>query len=336
MALAMQGANSKRWLMAGALAAAVAWPGPSRAEESLQDVVSAVVRLSAEIPPHARTASTLGGRRQGNGVVIDDSGLVLTIGYLILEAASVTVQSSGGQPVSADVIAYDHESGFGLVRATAELGATPIRLGDSDALEPQERVLVISYGGLAGVRGAIVASRRAFAGYWEYLLEDAIFTIPPHPDWGGAALVGSDGKLLGIGSLVVEDAAGDERDLPGNMFVPIGLLTPILADLLMTGRRDGPRRPWLGMFTTNVAAGVLVTRVAPDGPAQLAGVAPGDIVVGIAGEPVSRVVDLYRKLWSRGEAGSEVPLDLRRGSMTLEVTVTSGDRERYLRLQPSD
>ena len=336
MALAMRGARNAGWLAAGALVALVVWAGPTRAQDAARDVLSAVVRLKAEIPPDARTAQTLGTEREGNGVVIDDSGLVLTIGYLILEAMSVTVQSGDGTPVPADVIAYDHRSGFGLVRAKANLGVARMRLGDSGALEQHDRVLVISHGGPVQVQGAIVVSRREFAGYWEYLLEEAIFTTPPHPNWGGAALVGRDGKLMGIGSLVVGDAAGGEQPLPGNMFVPIDLLKPILAELLISGRRAGPRRPWLGMFSTSVPSGALVTRVAPDGPAQRAGVVPGDVVVGVAGEPVSGTADLYRKLWSGAEAGTEVALELRRGPRALELTVTTGDREQYLRLRPSD
>ena len=323
------------WLVAGALAGIVAWQGSARAEESPREVLSAVIRLSAEIPPDARTAPTLGTQREGSGVVIDDGGLVLTIGYLILEAMSVTVESAGGEPIIADIIAYDHESGFGLVRAKGNLGVPPVRLGDSGALEESDPVLVVAHGGLASVRAAHVASRREFAGYWEYLLEDAIFTVPPHPGWGGAALVGSDGTLLGIGSLIVDDAFRGEVKLPGNMFVPIDLLKSVLADLLSGGRRSGPRQPWLGMFSTSVPGGALITRVAPGGPAEKAGILPGDVVVGVAGESVSDLSDLYRKVWTQGEAGVDIPLDLRRGSQALDVTVTSGNREEYLHLRPS-
>ena len=336
MAPEMQRMSIPIWFAAGALAAVVAGHGPALAQQSPRDVVSAVVRLSADIPPDARTAATLGTRREGNGVVIDDSGLVLTIGYLILEAVSVTVANAGGEPIPADLVAYDHESGFGLVRARVNLGVAPIKLGDSRALEEKEPVLVVAHGGLTAVRGANVASRREFAGYWEYLLDDAIFTVPPHPGWGGAALVGRDGTLLGIGSLIVNDALEGNVKRPGNMFVPIDLLKPILADLLTDGRRAGPRRPWLGMFSTSVPGGALVTRVAPGGPAEQAGIEPGDIVGGVAGESVGGLSDLYRKVWAHGEAGVKVPLSVRRGSQAITLTVTSGNRETYLRLRPSD
>jgi len=322
-------------LVAGLSAAGAPWSGAPRAQESAGDVLSGVVRLSADIPPQARTARALGTRREGSGVVIDDEGLVLTIGYLILEAMAVTVHDAAGVPVGADVVAYDHQSGFGLVRAKRSLEVPPIRLGDSHPVRERARVLVVPHGGPQAVQPAFVASRRQFTGYWEYLLEDAIFTVPPHPNWSGAALLGDDGKLLGIGSLIVRDALPGEVTLAGNMFVPIDLLKPILADLLSEGHRPGPSRPWLGMFSTDVPGGALVTSVAPGGPAQQAGIAPGDVVVGVSGEAVRDLAGLYRKVWESGAAGVEVPLTVRRGAEALDVVVTSGDRSDYLRLDPS-
>lgn len=322
-------------LVTGSLAAVGAWGDAARAQTSAGKVLSGVVRLSAEIPAEARTARALGTRREGNGVVIDDDGLVLTIGYLILEAMSVTVHDASGAPVQAEIVAYDHRSGFGLVRAKRSLGVLPIRFGESRALRERAPVLVVAHGGLQAALPAYVASRREFAGYWEYLLDDAIFTVPPHPHWSGAALLGADGKLLGIGSLIVEDALRGEMTLPGNMFVPIDLLKPILADLLSEGRRAGPRQPWLGMFSANVPGGALVTSVAPDSPAQQAGIVPGDVVVGVAGEAIDGLAELYRKVWDSGGAGVEIPLTVRRGSRALDVVVTSGDRADYLRLDSS-
>lgn len=313
------------------LAAAVS----ARAQQSAEQVLSAVVRVSAEIPPEARTAPFLGTRREGNGVVIDEDGLVLTIGYLILESMSVTLRSGHGEPVIADFVAYDHASGFGLVRARQELGAKPLRLGDSAALKEREPVLVVAHGGMAAARPAYVASRREFAGYWEYLLENAIFTVPPHANWSGAALIDGEGRLVGIGSLIVDDATGGDASMPGNMFVPIDLLKPILSDLIDKGRRAGPPRPWLGMFSTTVPEGALVARVAPGSPAERAGIEAGDVVIGIGGAPISGLADLYRKLWSGPAVGAAVSLTVRRGLRAHEVTVISGDREHYLRLRPS-
>jgi S1-C subfamily serine protease len=307
---------------------------PAVAQERLETVLSSVVRLHAEVPGDARTASSLGQVREGNGVVIDDHGLVLTIGYLILEAQSVSLFAADGVEVAAEILAYDHESGFGLVRASRPLGTGHVPLGDSAKLVERDRVLVVGHGGAAGTIGAFVASRREFAGYWEYLLDDAIYTVPPHPNWGGAALVNPAGELVGIGSLIVNDAVQANAASPGNMFVPINVLKPIFADLLDSGRSSGPRRPWLGMLTAEAFGRVVVTGVTSGGPSAQAGVAPGDVLLEVDGEAVSNMASLFRKVWSKGAAGIKVPLKVLRGRDIVSVNVTSGDRYNYLRLKP--
>ena len=303
--------------------------------ESAQDVLSAVVRLSAAIPPDARTAETLGTTRHGNGVVIDGDGLVLTIGYLILEAMSVIVEGADHKPILANVVAYDHETGFGLVRAVQSLPLKPLRLGRSSDLKAGDPVLAVSSSGIQGTRPVSVASRREFTGYWEYLLESAIFTTPPHPNWSGAALIGRDGRLLGIGSLLVPDATADDPPGPGNMFVPIDLLKPILADLLADGRAQRHAKPWLGMITVENLGQLAVARVAPDGPAYKAGVQAGDIVVRVAGKNVATLSDLFRTIWDLGHAGTNVPLTVMREGSLRDIVVVSGDRYDYLRLEQS-
>jgi serine protease Do len=296
---------------------------------------ASVIRLEAETPADARTAGTLGTKRAGNGVVIDGSGLVLTIGYLVLEAMAVLVFDADGRPVPADVLAYDWDSGFGLVRATRPLGVKPIALGDSDALKVKQPAMVVGHGGADGSLGAYVVGRREFAGYWEYLLDDAIFTSPPHPHWAGTALVGQDGKLYGIGSLFVADALRGERTLPGNMFVPINRLKPILADLLSEGRPRGPPKPWLGIYTGELNGKLVVTRVADEGPAARAGVTPGDVLVGVGRQPVTSIADFYRKIWASGQAGVDVPLQVRRDDEPRTIAVKSIDRTKFLRLKPT-
>lgn len=304
------------------------------AQQRMDGVLSAVVRLRAEVPGDARTAASLGQVREGNGVVIDDSGLVLTIGYLILEAQSVTLFAANGDEVSAQILAYDHESGFGLVRASRPLGGGHVKLGDSAQLAEDDRVLVIGHGGISSTLGAVITSRRAFAGYWEYLLENAIYTVPPHPNWGGAALVNPSGELVGIGSLIVNDAVEESSAMPGNMFVPINLLKPIFADLLESGRASTPRRPWLGMLTTEAYGRVIVTSVTPGGPSSQAGLEPGDVLLEVDGEAVPDMAGLFRKVWSQGQPGTDIPLKILRGTDVVGVTVTSGDRYQYLKLEP--
>ncbi len=300
-----------------------------------QEVLSAVVKVQARIPSDARTAPFLGTEREGSGVVIDAQGLVLTIGYLILEAGAVEVVGPDGQAVEAEVVAYDDDTGFGLLRARIPVGVTPMKLGRSAELGERDRVLVAGYGGPEAVRGAMVVSRREFAGYWEYLLEDAIFTMPPYPNFSGAALIGQNGELLGIGHLFVNDALPGRRPMPGNMFVPVDRLKPILADLVTRGRSSTPPRPWLGIFTEEYRGHVFIAGVVPEGPAEKAGLHAGDLVVGVAGRAVKGLSDFYRRVWAQGKAGVEVALNVLRGAKVQELRVRSADRYEYFRFSPA-
>lgn len=326
--------------LAGAVAAAImflallAGPGVARAQVG-EDVLTSVVKIRAEVPADARTARFLGTRREGNGVVIDSDGLVLTIGYLILESSGAEIVLPGGRAVPATFVAYDHDTGFGLLRATEPLRIKALELGDSAALKLREPVLVAGHGGRAGAIGAYVVSRRVFAGYWEYMVEDAIFTSPPHPNFGGAALIGSDGKLVGIGSLIVPDAVEPNVNFPGNMFVPIDALKPILGDLLSTGRSSVGPRPWLGLYSQEVQGRLFVTRVPSDGPAYKAGVRKGDMVLAVAGKAIGSLADFYRRVWAIGKAGALVPLTILHGNVPTVVKVESIDRYDWLRMKMS-
>lgn len=295
-----------------------------------RETARAVVGIRVEADLEARSAATLGRQREGSGVLIDAAGLVLTIGYLILEASGIEVHGEG-RVVPGEVVAYDAVSGFGLVRALGPLGQTPAPLGRSRDLAVGTPLFVLSrVGGLDG-RAVTLVDRREFAGYWEYLLDEALFTTPAFETFGGAVLIDAAGAVVGIGSLFVTDAAGKGIASPGNMFVPIDLLRPILGDLLAYGRRQEPARPWLGLTLREENGVVRVLRVAEDGPAARAGVRPGEMVLALAGEPVTSLAAFYRRLWGLGAAGVAVPLDLHGGGALRRVTVTSIDRDRWLR-----
>ena len=299
------------------------------------DRLSAVVQVEAVVPYEARTADGLGTRRTGTGVVIDDDGLILTVGYLILEAIEVSVKGADGNSRPADIVAYDHESGFGLVRASTPLDVQPLSLGSSSDTDLMEPLLVASKVNKLEAKGVYLVDRRPFAGYWEYLLEDAIFTAPPHAQFGGAALINRQGQLIGIGSLVLKDGNPLQRQAPANMFIPVDVLKPILDDLVADGRRKDPAHPWLGLFLEEYRGRIFVTRVAPDGPGQDAGMAVGDLILGIDGDVAGGLADFYRDLWQRGEAGVDIPLDVVRDDRMSPTVVKSGDRYRYLRLNPT-
>jgi S1-C subfamily serine protease len=300
---------------------------------SLEDLAAAVVHVKTHINPDGRTVPNLGLEREGSGVVIGSDGLVLTIGYLMVEAHAAEVVTNDGRTVPADVVGYDHETGFGLLKATTSLNLRPMGLGKSADLKAKDPALVISFGGADMVAPVHVLSVREFAGSWEYLLEEAIFTTPPHPAWSGAALVNREGKLVGVGSLIVRDAGGKGEGEPGNMFVPIDRLPPILADLIAEGRVSGPARPWLGVNAEEIAGRLLVARVTEGGPAQKAGVQKGDILVGVGGQTAKGLADFYRKVWARGGAGAAVPLDVMRDSRARRIDVESMNRLDHLKLK---
>ncbi len=294
----------------------------------LDPMLPSIVTLRAMVPDDAFTAATLGTIREGSGVVIRESGLVLTIGYLITEAEEVWLGTHDGRQVPADVVAYDQESGFGLVQALMPLDLPALELGDSSKSDLGDSV-VFADGQGNSVRATIVA-KQEFAGYWEYLLDEAIFIAPAHPSWGGAGLLGADGKLLGIGSLRLQMSRnGDVADI--NMAVPIDLLPPILDDLLTRGSVDKPPRPWLGVYSAESDGEVVVMSVSHDGPADRAGLRRGDVISDVRDGAVEGLADFYRKLWQIGPAGAEVPMRIVRNGRENWVRVKSADRNEYLK-----
>ena len=315
-----------------AILAAAAFAVPAQAT-TLDDLIAAVVRIKASINPDGTSVRNLGREREGSGIVIDESGLVLTIGYLMVEAQTAEVVTGDGRTLAASVVGYDPQTGFGLLRTLEPPRIKPLTFGRSADIKEQDPALIASYGGAGAVLPVRVVSLREFTGTWEYLVEGAIFTSPPHPAWSGAALINREGKLIGVGSLIVGDAKGDNEPSPGNMFVPIDLLGPILGDLLAKGRVAVTGKPWLGVNAQPAHGRLLVGRVAPDSPAQRAGLKRGDIIVGVNGEKTATLSELYRKVWALGAAGVTVPLDVLSDDETRRVEVQSVDRLDTLKLQ---
>ena len=298
--------------------------------QNKEEVLSAVVAVQAKARPDARSAQTLGERRQGSGALIRE-GLVLTIGYLVIEAEAIQVTGADGTTVPATLAGYDHATGFGVLKLQAPLAGKPLPLGDSAQAAERTPAIVASGSGIEEPKLVYVVSRREFSGSWEYLLDSAIFTSPPVRAWSGAPLIGPRAELLGIGSLAVPDAESPGAHSPGNLFVPADLVKPILEDLIAEGRRRGPARPWLGVNTQPIMGRLFVSRVSAGGPAEAAGLRPGDIVLSLAGARVTTLADFYRKLWAHGPAGTEVPLRVLQDAEIRDLEVQSIDRLEHLR-----
>ena len=305
----------------------------SRAQSpTLEQLLSGVVHLKTSIAPDGRTTENLGREREGTGIVIDNNGLVLTIGYLMVEAVSAEIVTNDGHAVAANVVGYDNESGFGLLQTITPLKVRALQMGKASEINVGDPVVIASYGGPSGVAPVHVVAKREFAGNWEYLLDEAIFTAPPHPAWSGAALISHDGKLVGVGSLIVSDASGKGDGVKGNMFVPIDRLAPILADLIADGRPT-VAHPWLGLNTDDVNGRLYVSRVTPGAPAEKAGVRKGDIILAVNGEIPKSLPDFYRKIWSQGAAGADIPLEVLQNHQRRSLQVHSINRLDHLRLR---
>jgi len=296
-------------------------------KEALARANAAVVGLEVVAVDDARSIATLGKERQGSGVLIGDDGIVLTIGYLILEADQVELVAGDGRRVPARVVAYDQASGFGLVQALAPLGIAPAPLGVSAAVATDEPLLFASGGDEHDLSLARMVSRRPFSGYWEYHIEGALFTAPARTDHSGAGLFNADGELVGVGSLVVGNAAGGSGPaMRGNMFVPVDLLKPILADLKARGSSRDSSRAWLGLNCVEVGGQVHVVRLAADSPAEAAGVQPRDVIVAIDGVRVADLASMYRTLWRGDRPDRDVVLDIVRDGEAIRLSVHAIDR----------
>jgi S1-C subfamily serine protease len=300
-------------------------PQPSRLK------LDAIVSVKAHVPEDAMSAGLLGTERTGHGVRIRADGLIATIGYIISEAESVWIGTADGTTVPAFVVGYDYESGFGLIKPTQPLSGECIPLGSAHLLKVGDPVTVAGSGGSSQVTRAHVVARQEFAGRWEYLLEEAIFTAPPHESWSGAALINAEGELCGLGSLVIQGFEAQGSPSTVNMFVPIDLLTPIIDEICEHGRPGTPPRPWLGILVHDDDEDLTVVGVYRNCPADEAGLKPGDVILQVGGHTVSGLADMLRRVWRTGHAGTEIPVTVMRDTDRFELRVRSGDRAMFQR-----
>ena len=305
-------------------------PNAAETQFDLARALDAMVLVRAEVPPDGYTVSNLGTERGGYGAVIREDGIVLTIGYLINEASQIWLTTNRGHVVEGYKLAYDHTTGFGLIQALGRLDAPHLKRGLAADVKVGDSVFVLGHGGIDHALKTQIVAKQEFAGSWEYVLDEALFTAPAHPQWGGAALVDAQGDLIGTGSLLVQHEINGEA-VHANMFVPVDLLNPILDDMMRTGRSPHPSNPWLGMSTQDAKDKLVVSKLTPGGPAHTAGVKAGDTVVQVAGERVNGLPELFRAVWRLGPPGVVVPLTLARGGDVLHIEVKSADRHDFLK-----
>lgn len=308
--------------------ALAASPPPAAVQiDALNRANAAVVGIQVVAADGARSAQTLGKERTGSGVVIGPDGLILTIGYLVLEAQTIQVVTQDNRTFPAGPVAYDLATGFGLVRSLLPLrGIAPVPLGSHKDLNTGDMVMAAFGGADADVAMTQLVGKRPFSGYWEYHIDTALFTSPPIGNHSGAALFNQRGELVGIGSLFVGDAKGESARMPGNMFVPIDLLKPILAEMQQTGSTRQSHRPWLGVTSSEQGGRVNVVRVTKDSPAEEAGLEAGDVVLAVDGAKVSTLEEFYRKLWARAHPDDEVKLTVLQGADIKTLTIRAVDR----------
>ena len=300
----------------------------------LAATAQAVFTLHAKVPPDAFTANHLGVQREGNAILIDEDGLALTIGYLVTEATTVSLVDWSGEAKAAEVVGYDQASGYGLVRLLEPVDAQPIPLGSAADVATGAELAVVAGGGKDFSMAVRLLSKREFAGYWEYLLDEALFTAPPHPHWSGAALLSPEGKLVGLGSLYVQDVLPSDNSPAGNMFVPIDMLPDIVQELAASGVMAREPRPWLGMFVTEADGALVIAGMVETGPAARSNLKLGDVIMGVAGEDVSDLPEFYRALWARGPAGASIRLNVMRDGRLRDIAVRTADRNSYLKRMP--
>jgi len=302
---------------------------PVLAEQRAEWPLDAIVEVRITVPENARSAERFGTNRVASGVVIDKSGHILTIGFQTIDAEAIEIVGKDGKTVNANVVCYEHNTGFGLLRTNSPLQVTPMPFGNSSEIKEGDPALAASFGGKGAVNGVIVVARKEFAGPWEYLLENAIFTAPAIAEFSGAALINHSGHLIGIGYLLSQFRVPDVGVMSANMFVPIDLLKPILSDLKRSGKSNLPLRPWLGVRTEELYGRLFVERVRPGSPFEKAGIKKGDIILAVKNQPVDGMADFYRKVWALGEAGVDVPLTILQGTRIRNIVVHSSIRSLY-------
>ena len=297
-------------------------------EEDIRKIYQSIVKIDSIVPPDARTAKALGTIRGGNGVVIDDKH-ILTIGYIVVEAETITITLPNGGVVPAELIGYDHTTGFGILKTILPSKLSSLKIGDSDNLNKEETLYVLPYLTEGAPSAVKMVSRRSFTGWWEYFLDKPIYTHPMNSSFAGSALINEFGEILGIGSLYVSDAAAKGIPSPGNLFVPINDLKPILDDLILNGKRTSDVKPYMGLTSNDDTGKVMITRVNDEGPAAKAGFMENDIILKVNKINIPDTENFYKTVWSQGGPGTLLDFEIERNNQIISLKLTTMDRNDF-------
>ena len=297
-------------------------------EEDIRKIYQSIVKIDSIVPADARTAKALGTVRGGNGVVIDDKH-ILTIGYIVVEAETITITLPNSGVVPAELIGYDHTTGFGILKTILPSKLSSLKIGDSDNLNKEETLYVLPYLTEGSPSAVKMVSRRSFTGWWEYFLDKPIYTHPMNSSFAGSALINEFGEILGIGSLYVSDAAAKGIPSPGNLFVPINDLKPILDDLIANGKRTSDVKPYMGLTSNDDTGKVMITRVNDDGPAAKAGFMENDIILKVNKINIPDTENFYKTVWSQGGPGTLLDFEIERNNQIISLKLTTMDRNDF-------
>jgi len=295
-------------------------------KNGIEKFYESIVGISSVAVDNARSLATLGKERSGSGIVIDKEGHILTIGYLVIEADTIEITLANGDTYPGKVVGYDHATGFAILKSIVPKKLFPVDLGESEKIKENDVLYILPHLDEGPGSPTKLVSRRPFAGSWEYFLEKPIYTYPFNPHWQGTPLLNEKGQLLGIGSLFIRDSIAEGINSPGNLFVPIELLKPILKDLINEGKRKTKLNPWMGLTPDDSSGKISITRVSKDGPAEAAGIKAGDVLLSVNNKEVKTMQDFYKTAWSLGGPGTKIPINIQREDKNINLIINSIDR----------
>jgi S1-C subfamily serine protease len=289
--------------------------------ELVKHLLSSVVHIHTEVPSAHPSTRILGDERMGTGTVVDPSGLILTVNYVVMGGETIQVTLARGRALRAEIVAQDFEVGLALLRVKRQgLPAAPVTA--SESLTRGDPVFALGSTGPRErrVAGGLVTYLGEFEAYWEYLLDRGIVSSAANPGFGGGPLFTLSGKMVGVVSLNLNEIARS------SLAIPVECYLRNQEEFVRFGRVvSRPQRAWLGVFAHVLEEGVVVAGLVPNGPGARSGIQEGDLIVSLDAREVPTRKDLYLSLW-RHAPGEKMTLEVMRDNQVRRLSVTAGDR----------